>query len=218
MPLQNSLQECAVIIKQHHKAAELSCLSEQDGLFKEKGTEMTSVNITNAAARGQEDTDPSSDSQLETCGVNNEENEEEAERKQIYSKRNLDLEKNQDKPSTCTSDAEESTAGLPAKKKRRMGLCGLTKKEWNHSLQKNENWPNVTESSEKQIYDKTPKSVALEEEPPSDSASPQHVSADCITERNEPEPTPQNSHHQSVLSETSYIFKVSASVLQFPKK
>ncbi|XP_013879282.1 RE1-silencing transcription factor [Austrofundulus limnaeus] len=221
VPLQCPLQECAGIVKQHHQAAELSCLSEQGGLCKEKGTEMTSVDITNVAVTGQEDKDPSSDSQLETCGVNkkNEEDGEGAGRKQqecnispdqtssdqlqvskddndstilekqIYSKRNLDLEKNQDEPSTCTSDAEESTAGLPAKKKRRM-----TEKEWSHSSQNNENCPNGAESSDKQIYDKTPTSVALEEKPPSASASPQHVSADCIAERSEAEPTPHNSH------------------------
>lgn len=237
MPLQYPQQECAVIIKQHHQSADLSCLSEQDGLTKENGPEMMSVTITNVAVRGPEDTAPSSDCQLETCGANkNEEKGEEAGRKeqecnkspnqssseqlqvskdndstilekQIYSKRNLNLEKNQDKPSTCASDAEESTAGLPAKKKRRMGMCGLTVKERSHSSQKYENWPNAPETSDKQICDKNPKPVALEEEPPSASGSPQHVPADCSPEPSEAEPMPQNSQHQSVLSETSYFFK-----------
>lgn len=240
MPIQNPLKECAVIVEQHHQAAELPFLSEQDGLTKEKGTEMKNVNIPNVAVTGQEEMEPSSNSQLDTCGVNtdtvtkkNGENMEEtaseqcnrspnqnctdhlqvskdheestALEKHMYAKANSNLQKNQDtvqgKPSTCPSDVKESTAGSPAKKKRRMNTLDLTEKDQCNFLQTQirEKLQNEMDSAGKHICEKTAKSVALEEKIPSPVASPQHVSADFVTERSETEPTPQSSNHQSVL-------------------
>lgn len=71
MQIQNPLNECAVIVEQHHQAAEPSH-PEQDGLAKEKGTGMRNVNITtgNVAVIGKEEMDASSNSQLDTCRVN----------------------------------------------------------------------------------------------------------------------------------------------------
>lgn len=237
MQIQNPLKECAVIVEQHHQAAE-PFLPEQDGLTKEKGTAMRNVNITNVAVTGQEEMDASSNSQLDTCRVNtdtvskkNGENSGEttseqyntspnqnctdhlqvskdhddptALEKQMYAKGNSNLQKNPDtiqgKPSTCTSDAKESTAGSPAKKKRRMSTLGLTEKDQSDFLQTRvcEKWQDEIDSAGKHICDKTAKSVALEEKIPSASSSPQHASADFVTERRKTEPT--SSNHQSVL-------------------
>lgn len=66
-------------------------------------------------------------------------------------------ETNQEEQSNmCMADVEEvtkeSTVGLPARKKRRMGMCGLTEKERSHFLQtqKRENGQNGAERIEKQ--------------------------------------------------------------------
>nr|XP_040041761.1 nuclear receptor corepressor 1-like isoform X3 [Gasterosteus aculeatus aculeatus] len=61
--------------------------------------------------------------------------------------------------------AKEAAAGLPAKKKRRMGMCGLTERERSHFLQttKNENGQNLPERDTKQICSNTA-DLASEEE------------------------------------------------------
>ncbi|XP_024861830.1 transcriptional regulator ATRX-like [Kryptolebias marmoratus] len=224
--LKHPLQECSVIIKQHHQAVGVSCLPEQDGLTKGKGTETTSVKVSNEADAGREETDPSGDSQLETGGVNtdtdtkkngdnmeetaseecngshqssadqlqvskdddddDDDDESSAVEEQMLEKIKSNLEKNQYKP--CTSDVKESTAGSPAKKKRRTCACGQAEKGRSHfsQIQTPEVWQNGAEGAEKQICNKT----ALEEEIPAASSSPQHVSA----ERSEAEPAPQSSH------------------------
>lgn len=60
---------------------------------------------------------------------------------------------------------KEAEAGLPAKKKRRMGMCGLTDKERSYFLQtqKRENGQNGLERAEEQICIDTADLVAQEE-------------------------------------------------------
>ncbi|XP_030597995.1 uncharacterized protein LOC115788989 [Archocentrus centrarchus] len=100
---------------------------------------------------------------------------------------NSDVERNQqtgpEEPiNVCVDDIKdlikESTAGLPAKKKRRMGMCGLTKKERSHFLltQKHENGQNREDKVEKPVCDNTAEPVALgKNTPPSIPAEGQNV-------------------------------------------
>ncbi|KAL3996065.1 tripartite motif-containing protein 35 [Sarotherodon galilaeus] len=84
---------------------------------------------------------------------------------------NSDVESNQhtgpEEPiNVCLGDVpKRSAAGLPAKKKRRMGMCGLTEKERSHFLmtQKRENWQNREDKVEKPICENTAEPVTLEE-------------------------------------------------------
>ncbi|KAK5602394.1 hypothetical protein CRENBAI_012485 [Crenichthys baileyi] len=59
--------------------------------------------------------------------------------KQVVEKERSNLKRNQDAndemPSFLMRDVKEWAVGLPAKKKRRMGMCGLTEKERSHFLQ-----------------------------------------------------------------------------------
>lgn len=108
----------------------------------------------------------------------------------------------QENPSNvCMNDVNENTketeAGLPAKKKRRMGMCGLTEKERSNFLQiqRRENGKSRVERVEKQIYNNTADVVAQEEIisshlcPP----SPQSIPADRITEQTKAETELQSS-------------------------
>ncbi|KAG8015178.1 hypothetical protein GBF38_022499 [Nibea albiflora] len=81
---------------------------------------------------------------------------------------------------------KEAAADLPAKKKRRMGMCGLTEKERTHFLQtqKRENGQNGPERVEKQICKDTADLVTQEEtisSPPLPSSLP--VPGGSVTEQ-----------------------------------
>ncbi|KAM4750406.1 uncharacterized protein FYW61_002355 [Anableps anableps] len=106
-------------------------------------------------------------------------------------KRNQDS--NNDDPSFCMSGVKESAAGLPAKKKRRMGMCGLTEKERSHFLlvRQHGSAQNGAGSAEKPKSDKTSEPLAVEEDvsPTHLQSTPPHISADVIEEREE-EPRP----------------------------
>ncbi|XP_008278515.1 nucleolin 2-like [Stegastes partitus] len=127
--------------------------------------------------------------------------------KELGAKASSNLERNQEtdhsKPSTvCTNDVKEltkeSAAGLPAKKKRRMGMCGLTERERSQFLltQKRESGPNGMERAEKQICNNTSHPLALAENKSSPTLPPSPVSiaAECITEQSETELQLQSSH------------------------
>lgn len=92
---------------------------------------------------------------------------------------------------------KESTVGLPARKKRRMGMCGLTEKERSHFLQtqKRENGQNGAESVEKQPHT-TADHVAQEQIiPPAPlSSSPLSVQVDSVTVQGEVEIKLKSSH------------------------
>ncbi|XP_070842210.1 uncharacterized protein [Chaetodon trifascialis] len=88
---------------------------------------------------------------------------------------------------------QEAAAGLPAKKKRRMGMCGLTEKERSHFLQtqKRENSQNGPKRADKQICNNTADLVAQEEI----ISSPQlPFSLPVLTEQEKAEMTLQSSH------------------------
>lgn len=92
---------------------------------------------------------------------------------------------------------KEAAAVLPAKKKRRMGMCGLTEKERSHFLQtqKRENGQNGPERAEKQMCNNTADLVA-QEEIISSPLLPFSLSIPegSLTERNKAEITLQSSH------------------------
>lgn len=112
-----------------------------------------------------------------------------------------DLERNhetsQENPSkVCMADvkdsAKEAEAGLPAKKKRRMGMCGLTEKERSNFLQtqRRENGQSRVERVDKQIYSCNTADLAAQEEITSSHLcppSPQSIPVEQITEQSEAE-------------------------------
>ncbi|AWP06077.1 putative nucleolin 2-like [Scophthalmus maximus] len=113
-----------------------------------------------------------------------------------HSERNRET--SQEEPgNTCMTDVKEITKeaapGLPAKKKRRMGMCGLTEKERSHFLQTQktrENGQSGAGRAEKQICNNnTADLVAQEESTPSLSAasSPLSIPVDPITEQSKAE-------------------------------
>ncbi|XP_037620271.1 chromatin assembly factor 1 subunit A-A-like isoform X1 [Sebastes umbrosus] len=105
-------------------------------------------------------------------------------------------EASQEEPSDVDmADVKEVTAGLPAKKKRRMGMCGLTERERSHFLQtqKRENEQNGPERVEKQICDNTADLVAQEEIKSSSSSSPS-IPVGSVTEQDGAEMKLQSSH------------------------
>lgn len=89
----------------------------------------------------------------------------------LNGKENSDVESNQhigpeEPTNVCLGDVTKgSVAGLPAKKKRRMGMCGLTEKERSHFLmtQKRENGQNREGKVEKPICENTAEPVTVEE-------------------------------------------------------
>ncbi|XP_058496335.1 uncharacterized protein LOC131466836 [Solea solea] len=93
---------------------------------------------------------------------------------------------------------KETAAGLPARKKRRMGMCGLTEKERSHFLQTRKLLigQSGAESVEKEISKNISDDVAQEEFtssvfiPPSTSP----ISKDCVTEQGVAEINSQSSH------------------------
>ncbi|XP_023277885.1 uncharacterized protein LOC111666694 isoform X2 [Seriola lalandi dorsalis] len=102
----------------------------------------------------------------------------------------------EDTSNTCMADVKEITkeaeAGLPAKKKRRMGMCGLTERERSHFLQtqKPEKGQNRMERVEKQIYNSNTADLAAQEEIISSllcPSSPLSIPADRITEQRKAE-------------------------------
>ncbi|XP_018520223.1 uncharacterized protein LOC108875657 isoform X1 [Lates calcarifer] len=84
---------------------------------------------------------------------------------------------------------KEAAAGLPAKKKRRMGMCGLTERERSHFLQtqKRENGQNGAERVEKQICNNNTADPVAQEEI---TSTPVHH----ITGQSEAEIKLQSSH------------------------
>ncbi|XP_054866107.1 uncharacterized protein LOC129348772 [Amphiprion ocellaris] len=122
-------------------------------------------------------------------------------------KESCNLEENQEtnhsKPSTmCMNDGKELTkeaaAVLPAKKKRRMGMCGLPERERSQFLliQKRESGPNGMERVEKEICNNITDPVALDENKSSPPLppSPVFIPAECITEQSETELQLQSCH------------------------
>lgn len=128
---------------------------------------------------------------------------------QLGAKKNsqCNLERNhetsQEEPSSmCMAEVKEvtkeSTVGLPARKKRRMGMCGLTEKERSHFLQtqKRENGQNGAERIEKQLHKNTADLVAQEQiiSPAPLSSSPLSVPVDSVTVKGKVEIKLQSSH------------------------
>ncbi|KAK9539807.1 hypothetical protein VZT92_002302 [Zoarces viviparus] len=114
--------------------------------------------------------------QLQVCLQISEEDDAAAPEDQPGAEENpeCNFEKNQEvgqeEPSNVyTTDvketAQEAAAGLPAKKKRRMGMCGLTERERSHFLQtkKRDNGQNGPERVGKQICNNAAVLVAQEE-------------------------------------------------------
>ena len=99
--------------------------------------------------------------------------------------------------SVYMTDVKEVTKEAPAKKKRRMGMCGLTEKERSHFLQtqKRENGKNGLDRAEKQICNNSADLVAQ-----ADIKSAPHLPSSLsilgssITEQKEAEKTFQSSH------------------------
>lgn len=111
---------------------------------------------------------PTSEEDVGSCATSSDE--------QLGAKENYqcNLERNQEASDVYMADVKEkikkeAAAGLPAKKKRRMGMCGLTEKERSHFLQtqKRENGQNGSERVEKQICKNTADLVAQEDLPSS---------------------------------------------------
>ncbi|XP_043970261.1 uncharacterized protein si:ch211-286b5.2 isoform X1 [Gambusia affinis] len=102
---------------------------------------------------------------------------------------------NDNKSSCGTADVKESAAGLPAKKKRRMGMCGLTEKERSHFLQAQQR-ESVEDGAGKAVCDETADSLASEDDVPPNHlhSTPPHASADVREEREE---EPQPDDHQA---------------------
>ncbi|KAG7223792.1 hypothetical protein INR49_026475 [Caranx melampygus] len=103
---------------------------------------------------------------------------------------------NQSNQTLCMADVKENTkeaeAGLPAKKKRRMGMCGLTETERSNFLQtqRRENGQSRVERVEKQIYSGNTADLVAQEEMMSSHlcpSSPQSIPVEWITEQSEAE-------------------------------
>lgn len=93
---------------------------------------------------------------------------------------------------------KESTVGLPARKKRRMGMCGLTEKERCHFLQtqKRENGQIGAERIEKQFHNNTADLVAQEQiiSPDPVWSSPLSIPEEGVTEQGKAEINLQSKH------------------------
>lgn len=208
---QSPLQECAISLNQQDEAAEESCLANPDGCLKDKHAEGTNVAVTLQEETAV--TNPDYDSQLQSSQVDidNDTNKskKDEEKKEVFlpiceagdrscaaALENSNLKESQEtsqaEPSNmCIAEVKEitkeSAVGLPAKKKRRMGVCGLSEKERSQFLliQKLENG---TKRAEKQICDNTTDAVAPEENISSPLPSSPLVSlANGITEQKEVE-------------------------------
>ncbi|XP_049423462.1 uncharacterized protein LOC125883277 [Epinephelus fuscoguttatus] len=142
--------------------------------------------------------------QLKVCLPISEKGDGSALEEQVGAKGNSrgNLESNQEEPvSVYVADVKEipkeAAAGLPAKKKRRMGMCGLTERERSHFLQmqKHENGQKVAERVEKQICINTTDLQPQEEiiSSPTSSSS-LSISVGSVTERREAEIKLQSSH------------------------
>ncbi|XP_034751729.1 uncharacterized protein LOC117959006 isoform X2 [Etheostoma cragini] len=138
--------------------------------------------------------------QLEVFLPISEEGDGTAMEKQLVAEDNskYNLEKNQEtsqaEPSNVQMDnvkeiTKDAAVGLPAKKKRRMGMCGLTERERSHFLQtqKRETGQSGPERAEKQICNDGADHVALEKVV---SSTP----VGCVTEQSEAEIKLQSSH------------------------
>ncbi len=109
----------------------------------------------------------------------------------------LTLERNQetsceDHSNVCVAEVKEvakgAELGLPTKKKRRMGMCGLTEKERSHFLQtqKRENGQNALERPEDPTCNDIAALVAQKDTMSSPSLpSSQYIPADRVTEQAE---------------------------------
>ncbi|XP_034388049.1 uncharacterized protein LOC117730437 [Cyclopterus lumpus] len=120
------------------------------------------------------------------------------ENSECNSEKNQDV--SQEEPSNVDmTDVKETTkeraAGIPAKKKRRMGMCGLMERERSHFLQtqKRENGQNGPERVGKQICNNTADLVAQEEIISSLSSS-LSVPVGNVTEQEKAEMKLQSSH------------------------
>ncbi|KAM6939516.1 uncharacterized protein FYW49_007434 [Xenentodon cancila] len=91
----------------------------------------------------------------------------------------------------CMGDLKELGVGLPAKKKRRMGSCGLSERERSCFLQKQnrENEQNGMETLQRRLCSETTHTAGLEE----DTCPPPITSAGNILEQGEAEPKVQSS-------------------------
>ncbi|XP_047434688.1 uncharacterized protein LOC125004250 [Mugil cephalus] len=204
---QSPLQECALSLNQQDEIAEQPCLANSDGCAKDTQTEATNVAVTQPEETAV--TNPNYDSQLQSSQVDtdNDTNKsvkdkektevllpvsEEGNRPCATPSENSSLKESQETSQAQPSNmcivevkeiAKESAVGLPAKKKRRMGVCGRSEKERSQFLltQKLENG---TKRTDKQICDNTADALAPGENisshlPPSPLVS----LADGITEQ-----------------------------------
>ncbi|KAM7393856.1 hypothetical protein PAMP_020693 [Pampus punctatissimus] len=121
-------------------------------------------------------------------------------------KRNQETSQDESSQDVCMVDVKEITkvavARLPVKKKRRMGMCGLTEKERSHFLQtqKREKVQNGLERVERQMYNNKDDLSAQEEIISSLSlpSSPPTIAAASVTEPRETEIILQSSHCERV--------------------
>ncbi|XP_007570266.1 uncharacterized protein LOC103150533 isoform X1 [Poecilia formosa] len=221
---QTELQESAAVPNIQHEGEERSSLSKAD---ENNSEEVDATDIANDGKEGTTVCDPSHCFELDTgCKQTNDStngNETgcsrspgqpqmfvpaaEDDRKPSCAVLEKQLERfnlkrsqdtNDDKPSCGTADVKESAAGLPAKKKRRMGMCGLMEKERSHFLQaqQREGVENGAGSAGKAVCDETAEPLGSENDvsPNHLQSTPPHASADIREEREE---EPQPDDHQA---------------------
>ncbi|XP_054896876.1 uncharacterized protein si:ch211-286b5.2 [Poeciliopsis prolifica] len=218
---QTDLQESAADPNMQHEGEERCSLSKADENNSEE------VDATDVANNGKEETtvcEPSHRFELDTCceqtndctngnktgsgecSTSPRQPNCDVLEKQVIGEERSNLKRSQDtndnKPSCGTADVRESAAGLPAKKKRRMGMCGLTEKERSHFLQaqQQESVEDGAGSAGKAICDETAVPSASEDDVPPNHlpvTSP-HVSADDREEREPDDYQAETEVHSSV--------------------
>ncbi|XP_054599971.2 uncharacterized protein [Nothobranchius furzeri] len=198
-PILYPQQDCLVI-------TESSCLPEWEDHTKDKNTaaagqeETTAANVDDLQSHGthtDEDTEeqiPSEDcrrspnpnhvDQLQVSQPSSRNDEDSAELEKQVGEKELSIQE--------SNKVKESATGLPAKKKRRMGMCGLTEKERSQFLQA-QSGQNGTESTRRQICPQTTKLQAFEEEVwlPSSCGN---ISAVGVMDQSESTPQHPSSH------------------------
>lgn len=221
--LQSNLKEGAEVTNIHHEGEEQSSLSKpDDSNFENNSEETDATGMGKKAEEETTVCDPDHRFELESCGEQaddcpngNETGSKESRRspskpqmfvatseddreschavleKQVVEKERSNSKRNPD--TNSPSDVKEPAVGLPAKKKRRMGMCGLTEKERSHFLQaqQRDTAQNGAESSEKQ---------ALEEDVSPSHSTPPHITTEVLEDREEEaQPAHSGNDHRSVF-------------------
>ncbi|XP_078791573.1 uncharacterized protein LOC101155010 isoform X2 [Oryzias latipes] len=129
------LQECAVIVHQMYQAAECSCLTGPDEATKEKATnESEVISLSTAAPKSSF---RSNKNQTESWA--GEDAAEEGSKRQRAEKHKREVEGRREQ--------QHSTMAFPAKKRRRMGSCGLTDGERSRVLGNYEKKPSFVKGA-----------------------------------------------------------------------